>query len=355
MNFLGIDVHIKSTTWCLLDSTGEKLSTGKVLTTAPALMALVKRLSNHGELTVGQEVGKMAYLVYDAITATGTPILSFNAYHLRMIAASRKKTDKRDAYWIAKALQTGMTPHPVYIPTGEIRQLRQLLSLRRSLSEERRRWILRTRAYLSAAGWAPKKCSRKVENLIEEAVNNPLGIDSHLDQMLQSCLRSEQKATAELAKVEAILKERVKDIDVIKRLKTIPGVGDWVSLHIYVAIGDVTRFKTARQLASYAGLVPMVKQSGSSSWHGGITKQGNKALRSALVQAGHILLSKCQTEETLPLKSIAQRVHANRMKRKVAVVAAARHILRISFYIMRDGTEYDHTMLNTSEDYSKAA
>ena len=114
MNFLGIDVHIKSTTWCLLDSTGEKLSTGKVLTTAPALMALVKRLSNHGELTVGQEVGKMAYLVYDAITATGTPILSFNAYHLRMIAASRKKTDKRDAYWIAKALQTGMTPHPVY-------------------------------------------------------------------------------------------------------------------------------------------------------------------------------------------------------------------------------------------------
>ena len=45
-----------------------------------------------------------------------------------MIAASRKKADRRDAYWIAKALQTGMYPHPVYIPTGEIRELRALLS-----------------------------------------------------------------------------------------------------------------------------------------------------------------------------------------------------------------------------------
>jgi len=40
-------------------------------------------------------------------------LLTFNPYHLRVIAASRKKTDKRDAYWLARAVQTGMTPHPV--------------------------------------------------------------------------------------------------------------------------------------------------------------------------------------------------------------------------------------------------
>ena len=47
---------------------------------------------------------------------------SILAYHLQVIAASHKKTDKRDAYWIARTLQTGMTPHPVYIPTGQVRR-----------------------------------------------------------------------------------------------------------------------------------------------------------------------------------------------------------------------------------------
>lgn len=121
----------------MLDSTGEVAERGKTATTAPELQALVKRLSEPEPVLVGQEVGKMAYLAHDALTVVGTKILSFNAWHLRMIASSRKKTDRRDAYWIAKALQTGMTPTPVYIPTGEVRELRALLSRRQALASER--------------------------------------------------------------------------------------------------------------------------------------------------------------------------------------------------------------------------
>src|SRR5690606_15413114 len=51
--------------------------------------------------------------------------------------------DKRDAYWIAKALQTGMTPHPVYIPDGNIRELRRLLARRRMITRDRTRWQYR--------------------------------------------------------------------------------------------------------------------------------------------------------------------------------------------------------------------
>ena len=100
----------------------------------------------------GQEVGTLTYLVHDAVTAAGTTVLSFNAHQLRMIAASRKRTDRRDAYWIAKALQSGMYPHPVYIPTGEIRELRAVLSRRRALKAEDNRWRYRGRAYVRAAG-----------------------------------------------------------------------------------------------------------------------------------------------------------------------------------------------------------
>src|SRR3989475_3905255 len=128
-----MDVHGKSTVWCLVDTRGEVLREGRTPTTAPALAALVRELGTEGEVLVGQEVGTLTYLVHDTVTAAGATILSFNAHQLRSIAASRKKTDRRDAYWIAKALQSGMYPHPVYVPTGEIRELRALLSQRRGV------------------------------------------------------------------------------------------------------------------------------------------------------------------------------------------------------------------------------
>ncbi len=92
MRYLGMDVHAKSTVWCLLDAQGEVVSEGRTPTTAPALAALVRELGPAGEVLAGQEVGTLTYLVHDAVTAAGTPLLSFNAQQLRMIAASRKKT-----------------------------------------------------------------------------------------------------------------------------------------------------------------------------------------------------------------------------------------------------------------------
>ena len=79
-------------------------------------------------------------------------ILSFNAHQLRMIASSREKTDRRDAYWIARAFRTGMHPHPVYLPAGEIRELRALLTRRRMIQSDRNRWQYRAWCALRASG-----------------------------------------------------------------------------------------------------------------------------------------------------------------------------------------------------------
>jgi hypothetical protein len=67
------------------------------------------------------------------------------------------------------------------------------------------------------------------------------------------------------------------------------------------------------------------------------------------VQAGHVLLFRCQAKATLPLKQLAARVHTARARRKIAGVAAARHILRIAFYVLRDGTSYDPARIHGAE------
>src|SRR5512139_2718504 len=202
MRYLGIDVHVRSTVWHLLDSSGTTVEQGKIETTADALAALVSRLSRDDELLVGQEVGKMSYFVHDVLTRAGVRLLSFSAHQLRMIAASRKKTDRRDAYWIAKALQTGMTPHPVYIPTGEVRSLRTLLSRRTALMRERRNWLLRAHSYLQASGHTPHKASRSVKKLTEAAMSEPDGLETELYQSLQLCQRMDETLSLELRRID---------------------------------------------------------------------------------------------------------------------------------------------------------
>jgi transposase len=218
--------------WCLLDETGEIVERGKVATSAPDLTALLKRLTETGVVVAGHEVGKMSYVIHDVCAAASVELLSFNAYHLRMIASSRKKTDTRDSYWLAKALQTGMTPHPVYIPTGTVRLLRSLLSQRQALMVERRRWLARARAHLRSAGYKTK-IARSVTRLIETAVSNPDGIDEYLTEALALCARMEQNAENERRGLEKRLFELGKSIDAIGRMMTIPGIGNLTALMIY--------------------------------------------------------------------------------------------------------------------------
>lgn len=347
MRYLGMDVHAKSTVWCLVDEHGEVLREGRVATTGPALAALVRELRQEGELRAGQEVGMLTYLVHDTVTAAGATILSFNAYQLRMIAASRKKTDRRDAYWIAKALQSGMYPHPVYVPTGEIRELRAVLSRRRALHADYQRWRYRARAYLRAAGCP---AAPGVAALRAALARSSGWTTESLGDGIALCQRQEAALRAELQRVDAALRTRAASIDAIQRLMTIPGIGVLVATAIYAWVGDVGRFPTAKRLAAYAGLVPTVRQSGSAVHVGGITKQGAPALRVALVQASHVLLGRCRGAEAMPLQAIGLRIRGSRGRRKIAVVALARHLLRIAYYILRDGTAYDAARLGTMTD-----
>ena len=185
MNYLGIDVHTGTSVWCLIDEEGEIRGRGRVETTVPALDGLVAELSGEEDLRVGQEVGTMAYLVHDAIAGAGVEILSFNAHQLRMISASRKKTDRRDAYWIARALQTGMHPHPVYIPRGEVRELRALLTRRRMIQVDRNRWQYRARSALRASGHKVRTGGHYLRAALDRLLKSPYGIDTHLLELLE--------------------------------------------------------------------------------------------------------------------------------------------------------------------------
>jgi transposase len=98
-----------------------------------------------------------------------------------------------------------------------------------------------------------------------------------------------------------------------------------------------------------------VWQSAASHTTGQITKQGSKALRSALVQSAHVLMNRCRSAQAAPLRAIGARIQTSRKRRKIASVALARHLLRIAFYILRDATTYSPELLRGSRPGDQAA
>jgi transposase len=114
-------------------------------------------------------------------------------------------------------------------------------------------------------------------------------------------------------------------------LTRIPGVGAFIALLVIAEVGDVTRFPSARHLASFAGLTPRVRNSGERVRLGPITHQGFPHLRWGLIQAAQTAV---QTDG--PLKATYERIK-HRRGSKVAKVAVAREILTLCYYGLRDG------------------
>jgi transposase len=347
VRYLGIDVHSSASVWCLLDEHGEQAARGRIETSHEKLKALATELGAKEPLIAGHEVGTQVYLVHDAFTDAGVDIRAFNAAHLRMIAASRKKTDKRDAYWIARTLQTGLTPHAVHIPRGEVRELRRLLAQRGALIEDRKRWQLRARAHLRARGMVVARGKDKIQSQIAWMTANPKGVEPDLLSALGMCERAIEFLDEELVHIDGALEKRTHDNAVIQRLRTIPGIGQLVAIHIYAAIDDIRRFPNASSLSSYAGLVPSIRQTGETAHYGKITKAGSPELRRVLVQAAHAVAQSTRPA-TAPLRVFFARVYRNRGRKKIATVALAHLLLKIAYHVWRDGTDYDPTRLRCS-------
>jgi len=119
-----------------------------------------------------------------------------------------------------------------------------------------------------------------------------------------------------------------------QRLKTIRGIGEFFAPLIDAEIDDIGRFRSAKKLAAYAGIVPSTYSSGGKTYHGRIIKQGNKWLRWAFIEA----VTPAAAHDPM-LKEQYERLKTKGSNR--AKVAVARRLLTIAFQVLRDSRPYD--------------
>ncbi len=154
---------------------------------------------------------------------------------------------------------------------------------------------------------------------------------------MRGLLAARDAVLGAVAAIDADMKKLVRASDACRRLMTIPGVGQLTALAFTAAVDDPSRFRRSRDLGAYLGLVPRRYQSGEIDYVGGISKVGDRRVRSLLYEAANVMLTRYKGE--LRLKDWALSI-AKRSTMRKARIALARRLAIIMHAMLRDGTEF---------------
>jgi transposase len=146
-------------------------------------------------------------------------------------------------------------------------------------------------------------------------------------EIITDCLAVIDGLAPLIERLDAELRQHAKADPRVKVLTTLPGVGQFTALVILAEIGDITRFPSARKLASWAGLTPTVRGPDRTVRHGHISKQGSAWLRWVLNQAA-------QTAKRSPEFSATCTAIAKRRGRKIATIAISRKLLTRACHLL---------------------
>jgi transposase len=323
------------------DDRGKKLTAGEVATDKAAFERRLKRFVRGG-LSIAIEAGNQTAWVYEALIEMGARVTVVNPTKVKLIAESRRKTDKIDAKILCELLRLDGLPHPVHVPDRATRALRGLLVARRQLVSARTklcnvvRGMLRqegtrlpARALTSMTGW---------RRLLARGFNQ-----EHLAIVVATYFNTFVSLTDSIHDIEQALAEREREDQRAARLKTIPRVGRIAALTFLAAVDDVHRFPSSRKLVGYSGLAPTVRSSGERTQYGPISREGRRELRAVWVQIAH-LVAIDTSRATRPLRTWFNKV-AKRRGKKTATVALARRLLVIAYHVLRDDAVYDAARL----------
>lgn len=342
MIYVGLDVHKGySSMGAFNPATGEIQDLGKVSNDRAALAAALTQVPS--PKTVALEAGRSSYYMASLLDEMAEQVWIIDPGEVRRLQNKIAKTDRRDAsaivWWAAKGVLK-----PQWRPDAALLDLRELArgkTVMTRLSTQLRTMI---RALLARNGYeCPYRdlLSAKGQRWLEECK-----LSGHAGVMLASLkellLVTREKELA----LEKAVEQAAAVYPTAQRLRTIPGIGAFLSLALAVEIGDVKRFPDPTNLRGYSGLTPSVHQSGDKDARGPLTKRGNSWLRYATGLAAQRISQMRNPDPRL--KRIFLSV-AFRHGRNPGKVAAARRLLDLIYYILKKEEDYRAPSMSTAQ------
>lgn len=329
MQYVGIDLHKEKVYGTILDENGTVVKEGKFENKKTDFIEFFQEV-DRAQVAMGA-IG-FCHPVYDLLEEMGFDVSLAHPLKTRLIGEAKIKTDKIDAKVLADLLRSDLLPTS-YVPDKRIRELRDIVRQRAFLKRFRTQMKNKIHNELSKRWINPelpdlftKPGKDLLRSLHIDTIDRYLDIIDTLDEQIDD-VNQNIKSKA----------HRNKDI---KRLMTIPGVGYYSALLVYSEIGDINRFPNSHKLCAYAGFAPSTRQSGNTTFHGHITKQGSKWLRWVLIQCTYI-----HVRYDTYISQFYYRLTYKRGK-KIAVVATASKFLRVMYQMLKNQEEFTPFRMN---------
>jgi transposase len=289
------------------------------------------------------ETCDVAGWVYDLAVALGLAVAVANpAHEAWRWTRVKRKTDKDDALKLAKLAVLGQLP-TAHMPNPQQRQRRRLVHYRRVLVDRRTQIKNQVRSIYSQQGLSLPRRSKAwthagIAQIAAEA--RPLSDCDSIDDLWRGRLHVElhllETLDRQIAQVDEKLDTLGANDDRVQLLRSMPGVGPRLAETVVAHLDDPRRFKSARHVASYAGLVPKQFESGTIKRSCRITRRGPALLRSMLVEVAWMVYIKNDWA-----KQFVRRISRGVASRKnIAIVALARKLLVTLWAMLRDHTRW---------------
>ncbi|HEV2752545.1 MAG TPA: IS110 family transposase [Solirubrobacteraceae bacterium] len=325
--FVGLDVHKGSVVVAAIDAAQQVLLPPRRVPRERFVAWAEAHLTPTDVVVL--EATTDAWQVHDELRPLVADVTVAHPLLVQLIAATKVKTDGRDAVHLARLLAAGLIP-AVWVPPVEVRELRGLLSHRQRLVRQRTQARNRLHAVLHRHHLAPPEGALFAAAQRDWWAALPLGAtellrvrqDLALLASLDTLVGEVERELARLSTVEPWASQAAF-------LLQLPGIGVVNAMALLAAIGDIARFPTAKKLVGYAGLGAGVHQSGQTRRTGGITKQGRRELRAALVEAAWVAV------RTHPRwRAVFTQLEQRRGSGK-AIVAVARKLLVVAWHVLQ--------------------
>jgi len=333
--YAGIDVSLEYSSLCVVDGTGKIVREAKAASEPAALIAWFGSLGL-GLTRIGLEAGPLSQWLYLAMKQAGLAVELLETRHVRdAFKAMLVKSDRNDARGIAQLIRLGWF-RPVHCKSMDAQEVRAMLTARKLVQTKLLDVENSLRGILRGFGLkVGKTTDRSFATRIQELVKGHPNLEAIGEALLsvRAVLLREFNAFEKRVRAMSRLNARAK------LLMSTPSVGPIVALTYASAIDDPARFKSSKQAGPHFGLTPKKYQSGETDYSGRISKIGDAAVREALYQAAHVMLTK-PIKGCSELKSWAMRI-ARRAGMSKAKVALARKLAVILHRMLANATPFN--------------
>ena len=331
---IGLDLGDRTICYCILDEAGEVVNEGQLPTTRTGLNSLFEKMPSS---RVALEVGTHSQWVSRQIAGLGHEVIVANPHKVKLITQSVRKNDRIDAQKLARLAR--VDPEllsPIRHRGAEAQADLAVIRARAALVESRTGLINCARGLVKPLGERLRKCDA---DQVEEALAAPLS--EQAKAVIGPLLASVEAISEQIRGYEEKIEEIAKRYPEMVLLKQVYGVGTVIALTYILTIEDAERFQHSRDVGAFLGIQPKQRDSGDSQPQLGISKTGDRLLRSYLVQAAHCNLRKGAPDSDLRVWGLEKAGGGGKRAKRRALVAMARKLAVLLHRLWVTGEVYD--------------